>query len=35
MINLNGGLANADGAAGYPGSLFVGPKSSTMPVLFL
>ena len=32
MINLNGGLANADGAAGFPGSLFVGPKSSTMPI---
>ena len=30
-INLNGGIANADGAAGYPGSLFVGPKSTTSP----
>ena len=32
MINLNGGQGNADGAAGYPGSLYVGPKSSTPAV---
>ena len=33
MINLNGGQGNADGA-GYPGSLYVGPKSSTPVVLY-
>ena len=32
MINLNGGQGNADGAAGYPGSLYIGPKSSTPAV---
>ena len=29
MINLNGGNGNADGAPGYPGTLFIGKKSPT------
>jgi hypothetical protein len=30
-VNVNGGNGNADGSAGYPGSLFIGKKTPTSP----